>query len=509
MTCMQVQLEFVLEEDRASPFLWEMLVRAFVTPLATKWMGVQLSENAFKTSTNYGHWAVDNGNWSEMSASIIRRVLDGSLDSAELLKESRQCGQKAVAVAKKVLDSGLGKIGDREIEALLDELYAPILDLAAIGITPVVADYHDFALTNALVPKLEKAIVSRGLKIRPSEALSILVAHSEQTEAIIENIELLELAKKIKAAIRPLPKTAEAFWEAIRKKPGLAEAIESHAQKWCWIDHGYIGPEYSQSDFAKQIFEALGQYDVSAEKKRLEGSAKSTRKAQAELEKQLGLDVPSKKLVAAARNFMAAKAYRIDVRNLVYFAFSRLLAEVSARTGFSKMQLNEADLWEIKAILKNEKGAPSRETLESRHKLAVWSYCDGKTEILAGKEALQFIEKRIKKDAAEKFTELRGQTACPGYAKGAAKIVKTVADIAKIQPGDILISPMTIPDFLPAMTKAAAFVTDTGGVTCHAAIVARELNKPCVIGTKTASKTIKDGDAVEVDASSGIVRKIS
>ena len=72
--------------------------------------------------------------------------------------------------------------------------------------------------------------------------------------------------------------------------------------------------------------------------------------------------------------------------------------------------------------------------------------------------------------------------------------------------GDILVSPMTTPNFVPAMKLAAAIVTDEGGVMCHAAIVAREMKKPCIIGTKIATKVLKDGDIVEVDADKGVVK---
>ncbi len=67
---------------------------------------------------------------------------------------------------------------------------------------------------------------------------------------------------------------------------------------------------------------------------------------------------------------------------------------------------------------------------------------------------------------------------------------------------------MTSPDYILAMEKAAGFITDEGGLTCHAAIVAREMNKPCLIGTKIATKVLKDGDMVEVDAAKGIVKII-
>jgi len=78
----------------------------------------------------------------------------------------------------------------------------------------------------------------------------------------------------------------------------------------------------------------------------------------------------------------------------------------------------------------------------------------------------------------------------------------------KLKQGDILVTTMTTPDFLFIMKKAAGFITDEGGITCHAAIVSRELKIPCIIGTKIATKVLKDGDLVEVDAKKGIVRII-
>ena len=78
--------------------------------------------------------------------------------------------------------------------------------------------------------------------------------------------------------------------------------------------------------------------------------------------------------------------------------------------------------------------------------------------------------------------------------------------IGELKKGEILVSSMTIPDFLPAMKKAAAIVTNEGGVLCHAAILARELKKPCITGTKFATHILKDGDYIEVDANNGIVK---
>ena len=124
-----------------------------------------------------------------------------------------------------------------------------------------------------------------------------------------------------------------------------------------------------------------------------------------------------------------------------------------------------------------------------------------------GEESAFFIEPIITEDSTDN-QEIHGMVAYKGKVKGVAKIVKTVAELDKVKDGDILVTQMTFPSFIMAMKRAAGFVTDEGGITCHAAIVAREMKKPCIIGTKNATKVLHDGDMVEVDAEQGIVRKI-
>ncbi|MBI5036222.1 hypothetical protein HZC09_02670 [Candidatus Micrarchaeota archaeon] len=123
-------------------------------------------------------------------------------------------------------------------------------------------------------------------------------------------------------------------------------------------------------------------------------------------------------------------------------------------------------------------------------------------------EAEKFVDENNLVAVALAEDELRGHCACPGKVAGTVKILNTASEMGKVKKGDILITSQTNPNFLPAMERAAAFVTDAGGLTCHAAIVAREMRKPCIVGTRTATKTFKDGDVVEVDATHGIVRKI-
>ncbi|MFH0854568.1 MAG: PEP-utilizing enzyme [bacterium] len=130
--------------------------------------------------------------------------------------------------------------------------------------------------------------------------------------------------------------------------------------------------------------------------------------------------------------------------------------------------------------------------------------CDKKISLITGKN----LEK--KKEAINKLPEkislIKGIAACKGIVKGIVKIVLRASEQDKVKKNDILATNMTTPDYLPSMKKASAFITDEGGITCHAAIVARELGKPCIIGTKIATQVLKDGDLVEVDANNGVVK---
>ncbi|MEM2023103.1 MAG: phosphoenolpyruvate synthase, partial [Archaeoglobaceae archaeon] len=100
---------------------------------------------------------------------------------------------------------------------------------------------------------------------------------------------------------------------------------------------------------------------------------------------------------------------------------------------------------------------------------------------------------------------VRGIGASPGVASGRVRIIFDVKDISKVEKGDILVTTMTTPDMVPAMERAAAIVTDEGGITCHAAIVSRELGVPAVVGTKNATKVLNENMIVTVDGERGIV----
>src|SRR3989338_7866678 len=109
----------------------------------------------------------------------------------------------------------------------------------------------------------------------------------------------------------------------------------------------------------------------------------------------------------------------------------------------------------------------------------------------------------------QNVTSLKGLCANVGTVRGPVKVCKSATEIAKVQTGDILVAVMTRPDYVVGMKKAAAIVTNEGGITSHAAIVSRELGIPCVIGTKIAMNVLEDGQTVEVDADKWIVRIVN
>ncbi len=201
-----------------------------------------------------------------------------------------------------------------------------------------------------------------------------------------------------------------------------------------------------------------------------------------------------------------AKNLAVHAREIVDFfadndAFVR--AYIAERAGITPEQAGVVLAGEVSQI-------PSIEILDQR--LSSYLLIDG---VAVSNEPLEsFVWQhpeylfRSDKQESMEMTSVNGETAYPGRVRGVVRLVRKQADMARVQSGDILVSPMTTPDFMPAMQRAAAFVTDEGGVTCHAAIVAREIKKPCIIATKIATQVLADGDVVEVDADNGIVRII-
>lgn len=139
---------------------------------------------------------------------------------------------------------------------------------------------------------------------------------------------------------------------------------------------------------------------------------------------------------------------------------------------------------------------------------------DEKSVIIGDKTFFKFFTGSAA-DQVEKLTAqnqnakvVKGTTGFAGKVTGVVRIVTDPKKSRGFKKGEILVTGATRPEFLPIMHKAAAFITDAGGILSHAAITAREMKKPCVIGTKNGTKIFKTGDLVKVDAGKGIVKKL-
>ena len=180
-----------------------------------------------------------------------------------------------------------------------------------------------------------------------------------------------------------------------------------------------------------------------------------------------------------------------------------LLGPLLEKKGIPKEHVKILTVEEIDTLTKGI--MPNKEELNKRFK--GFFYMNKK--IILAENLKELLKKQNLFLAEEKReNEVKGMTACRGIARGRVGIIFNSEQV-KYFSADILITPMTAPDFLPAIEKAKAIVTDEGGLTSHIAIVARELQKPCIMGTKVATKIFKDGDIVEVDADKGVVRKIN
>jgi len=138
-----------------------------------------------------------------------------------------------------------------------------------------------------------------------------------------------------------------------------------------------------------------------------------------------------------------------------------------------------------------------------------WGIVSGTTYILQSRPITTIGSKKEAKGMdghkASANILIKGQGAAPGIASGKVVIIRDVKDTGAVKEGDILVTKMTNPDMVPAMRKVAAIVTDEGGMTCHAAIVSRELGTPAVVGTKTATAILKNGQIVTVDGELGLI----
>src|SRR3990167_8004049 len=189
------------------------------------------------------------------------------------------------------------------------------------------------------------------------------------------------------------------------------------------------------------------------------------------------------------------------------------LIELKRRYGILKSDLRMYDLSEFDDIIAKGILVPE-DVLKERKKGFLKVLKDGHIKTFSGAAAVEYVKHHLE-TKVRKTSLLHGRSASPGFVQGTAIVFSykhTEEHAAKIQDmkgGEVIVSEMTRPNLIVACRKASAIVTDEGGALCHAAIISREFNIPCIVWTESATKMIKDGDTLEVNADEGIVRIIA
>jgi len=340
--------------------------------------------------------------------------------------------------------------------------------------------------------------------------LVTLTFPEEKSVEAIQQQEFLELAKRIwkDESQRKLIKTKSESKVIAELKPETKRELEKFWKKYSVIGALYVAEPFSLEHYILELKRLFQQGNPAKKLNEFHEAFETQKHMKQKLLHELKIDKKHSKLFKVYADFMLTKFYRRYAQIRALYAMRRVFNEIARRFGITLKQARFLLTPEYKELL--IEGKFNLTQLYERERFCVLYSEKNFDEIFLNGEA-----RKLAKSAEEKqevnVKELKGQCASvgskPGLVRGVVKIILSPADMPKMKEGDILVAIATNPDVVPAMKKAAAIITDQGGVTCHAAIVSRELGIPCVIGTKIATKVFKDGDTVEVDAARGIVKK--
>lgn len=222
------------------------------------------------------------------------------------------------------------------------------------------------------------------------------------------------------------------------------------------------------------------------------------------------LDTDMQKLILLSKVTTYNKDVRDDFRRQAMLEILPLFDEIGKRLSIDRKALSYLTKLELEeAFLDENKKELIRKSLQRQNEGFMLQLKDSDVVVVDGLKKIKMTVKQlglhIPVTGIINVKEIKGIIGFRGKVTGKVKIVRTVKDLNKIHTNDVLCAVTTNPDYLPGMKKAIAFITDEGGITCHAAIVAREMNKPCIVGTKIATHILKDGDLVEVNAIKGVI----
>ncbi|MDP2933444.1 MAG: PEP-utilizing enzyme [bacterium] len=450
----------------------------------------------------------------------IKKILSDPSHIDSVHKKAVRLNRQLFGESSKVRKIKLTDLSNRELLALHKKHYALIAKshMWAIATTWFLdSDGEDYSkyLMSIIERRLEAegAPLVRGAPSDAASVFSILTTPAKKSFQQIEEEESLQLV----AAFQSNSKVKK--WFTSHSTPELARTLDKltknfrsrvakHHYKWLWMPYTYIGPAY-RIDYYLEVWRGLLRQGINPSgeilKKRKRASELQNRRRQ--IIRQLKLSAYEKHLFDIAADIVWIKGFRKDCLFYGIYVLDLVLAEIGRRAGLSLIQVKYLSPYQDIPRIFSDGGFS--ELANQRIKFCVLYGVRDKANIYTGRKAAKFLSGlNFEKIKIVKSDSLTGTCACPGQALGIAKVVNVPDDIPKMKKGDIMLAHATYPALVPAMKLAAAIVTEEGGITCHAAIVARELQTPCVVGIKHLLSVLKDGDKIQVDANSGVIKKL-
>ena len=359
--------------------------------------------------------------------------------------------------------------------------------------------------------KIEKKLRTDIEKAYSSDkALGVYNLLSSSGEIDVIRLEELEWLKIVKEAQDLVGKEYVFIKENITTFQELKKKIEKHAENYIFLGtvEAYIPWNF---DYYLVLLNKEISQDVD---EKIQEIIIGKNKLKDQKEKIIADGRITKELAIIANNMGSLGNNRLALR-FSWSKASHMYIEIMNAIAL-KNEINQKAIWdyrldEVKDLILNGKKLSESE-YKNRRTAYLFYTKDGEINFYVGDQAIE-KKKELKSEELNNVKEFKGNIACKGKITG--KVIRfswIEEELAKkmeqMNQGDILVAGQTRPFLMPAVKKAGAIITDEGGITCHAAIVSRELGIPCIIGTKIATKILKDGDIVEVDADKGIVRII-
>ena len=291
----------------------------------------------------------------------------------------------------------------------------------------------------------------------------------------------------------------------------LRRRLKRLSEAFGWIPFGYDGPSsWNEDSYRARVVDLLKRSprSLSATVGPQRDGDRRLRDLQHAIRVRRGLQPQQWRLCQDLQLCARMTNERKEATFPAHMAYQRLIAACAQRLGVSHRTLQ----WVTLEELRRHCGRPAilvRMSRRRREGSFVVQFKEGSYRMLAPGRATRVL--RSIRPGGRNGSFVVGDVGSIGpmrLTRGSARVILSARDIQTMRPGEVLVTQMTSPEFVPAMREAAAIVTDEGGTTCHAAIVSRELRIPCLIGTRDGTRTFRTGDLLEVDTANGMVRKL-